>query len=773
MPRPDRRRRHILRHPGVAAGVVSLAMLAGVVFVAGAGATLTCTDTWSSTTTGGDWGSAGSWSTGNVPGSSDVACWSSNVTLTVSSADTAVADAVQGGSLDITGGSFALAGAGVTSSLVNLTTVGPGADALSINGPGTIAVSGALNLTGGADIGETSPVTINQTGGGVFQIGAPGSATTHFYAGMITSTSNISIDTLYFVSAGPINSPTLTTTGTATLDAGGYPAADGARLNLSANGFVITGLGTTPQGYNLIQTGGTTVVPSGDYFTPGTGYSLQGGTLQLDGTIETRVTITGGTLSGTGVVSDGGVGNTSGTVEPGDGGNPGTLTVAGEYTQGAGGTLEIPVTGTASGDYSVLSAGGATLAGALELAPSGAGATGAAIGETLPVLPGTGQTGTFSTVTAAPSLGGSELFIASYTGTGTDAVVAGLESAPQVSGGTVEGDTLTSTSGTWTGNPTFGYQWERCTTEPAFLRVHVESTCAPITGATSSSYQLTAADVGTWLFVDVTATYPASGSLSAVGSPVKGPVTAVTSTPPNTAPGPVSGPTVTGTPLPGDTLTCNPGTWTGTPTFSYQWVLGTNPITGATAKTYTVTILDEGQTITCDVSASNAAGTSSGESPGVIVAQKGTLTCPKPTGAFSAKRIGSLSLGEARAAARKALSRYHVTHYGFDDFCLYGGWGIRGAYKRNRFVLLLTANPYYRFGSVSVGLTIASVAARLHVGKVFPIGLNDWYVASGTSSNYVFKVRHGVIQEIGIANKADTSGTRAAQRAFLASFTGV
>jgi hypothetical protein len=153
----------------------------------------------------------------------------------------------------------------------------------------------------------------------------------------------------------------------------------------------------------------------------------------------------------------------------------------------------------------------------------------------------------------------------------------------------------------------------------------------------------------------------------------------------------------------------------------------------------------------------------------VIVAQKGTLSCPKPTGSLTGRRIGPLALGETRTAARRSLPKHTVAGFGFDDFCLYGGWGIRGAYKQDKFVLLLTANPYYKVDGVSVGLKIASVAKRLKVGKVIPIGANDWYLAPGTTSNYVFKVRHGIIQEIGIANKHDTT-TRTKQKNFLSSF---
>ena len=77
------------------------------------------------------------------------------------------------------------------------------------------------------------------------------------------------------------------------------------------------------------------------------------------------------------------------------------------------------------------------------------------------------------------------------------------------------------------------------------------------------------------------------------------------------------------------------------------------------------------------------------------------------------------------------------------------------------------------FASVADAMRVGLAFAKgLHVGKGFVIGLNDWYVAPGTKSNYVFKVRHGVIQEIGIANKADTK-TPAQQRRFLSSFKAV
>jgi hypothetical protein len=66
--------------------------------------------------------------------------------------------------------------------------------------------------------------------------------------------------------------------------------------------------------------------------------------------------------------------------------------------------------------------------------------------------------------------------------------------APVVSGTATFGQTLTTTNGTWTGAPapTFTYQWQRVTTN--------------ISGATSSTYVLVAADVGNTIRCVVTAT---------------------------------------------------------------------------------------------------------------------------------------------------------------------------------------------------------------------------------------------------------------------------
>jgi len=79
---------------------------------------------------------------------------------------------------------------------------------------------------------------------------------------------------------------------------------------------------------------------------------------------------------------------------------------------------------------------------------------------------------------------------------------------PLISGSAVQGQTLSSSTGSWTNNPTsFTYQWSTCDVNGA--------NCAPIPGATTNTLLLTSADVGFTLRVSVTASN-SSGSNTAI-----------------------------------------------------------------------------------------------------------------------------------------------------------------------------------------------------------------------------------------------------------------
>jgi hypothetical protein len=169
---------------------------------------------------------------------------------------------------------------------------------------------------------------------------------------------------------------------------------------------------------------------------------------------------------------------------------------------------------------------------------------------------------------------------------------------PAIAGTAALGQTLTASPGTWRNDPTqFGYRWQRCDSTGA--------ACQDIAGATASSYVVTDADVGSTLRVTVTATN-ALGSATA-----SSPVTAVIVP---AAPAGTAAPSVSGTASVGQTLTAEPGSWTGAPTLAYQWQrcdqTGANcvDIAGATAQTYVVADADRGSTVRVAVTATNAAG---------------------------------------------------------------------------------------------------------------------------------------------------------------------
>jgi secreted trypsin-like serine protease len=93
---------------------------------------------------------------------------------------------------------------------------------------------------------------------------------------------------------------------------------------------------------------------------------------------------------------------------------------------------------------------------------------------------------------------------------------------------------------------------------------------------------------------------------------------------PPQAPIQTTGASLTGTPEPGQTLTCNPGTWLGNPNFTYSF--GTQ---SGTSPTYTVTSQDVGRLIRCQVDARNAGGYGSAFSNSLLV--QGSPTPPPTT----------------------------------------------------------------------------------------------------------------------------------------------
>lgn len=73
-------------------------------------------------------------------------------------------------------------------------------------------------------------------------------------------------------------------------------------------------------------------------------------------------------------------------------------------------------------------------------------------------------------------------------------------------------------------------------------------------------------------------------------------------------------PSISGTPAVGETLTVDPGEWTGGPEFAFQWLRNGTPIEGATGASYSLVGDDEDALISVEVTATNEGGSDSEES---------------------------------------------------------------------------------------------------------------------------------------------------------------
>lgn len=171
--------------------------------------------------------------------------------------------------------------------------------------------------------------------------------------------------------------------------------------------------------------------------------------------------------------------------------------------------------------------------------------------------------------------------------------------APAVSGTAMVGQVVSTTNGTWTSETTlsYAYLWIRNTGGAG----------TPIVGATSSSYTVQVADIGYALHCQVSAT----NTTATTAAQSNNTSTVVDSAPVNTV-----APVASGYVYVNTTLSCTTGTWTSNTTLSYtyQWKRNGSNISSATSSTYVVVAADEGQSITCSVTASNTGNSASATS---------------------------------------------------------------------------------------------------------------------------------------------------------------
>ena len=243
-------------------------------------------------------------------------------------------------------------------------------------------------------------------------------------------------------------------------------------------------------------------------------------------------------------------------------------------------------------------------------------------------------------------------------------------------------------------------------------------------------------------------------------------------------------PAITGVAKARASLACSTGSWTNSPTsFAYQWSRDQTPIQGATDARYAIRTSDEQLTLTCTVTATNASGPGApATSPGATVEVPHVAHCPTATGSLTGQQLGLVRLGMTRPRVRHAYTHSSNRGKRYEDFfCLtpigvrvgYGSPALPKSARRrlaSRVIWASTSSAYYTIQGVRVGATVAAAGKRLHLTGPIHVGLNDWYLAPNGASTAVLKVRRGIIQEIGIGDKALTH-TRKAQHAFLTSFS--
>jgi hypothetical protein len=203
------------------------------------------------------------------------------------------------------------------------------------------------------------------------------------------------------------------------------------------------------------------------------------------------------------------------------------------------------------------------------------------------------------------------------------------------------GDYLVCYPGSWEGERvTFTYEWRRGG--------------ASIAGAKEGTYRIQEADQGESISCVVTARDGAGeGAAESVNAIIVPRAGVLEQAPVFTTPARVVGEAK----LEG-ILGCREGDWEAapTPTFAYEWLREGQPISGAGKRYYLITAADEGADLSCEVTATNSAGSSWAVSENSV---KVPGTRPKPTGNGSGEedRLEKAETNLVRAAEEEAGKR--------------------------------------------------------------------------------------------------------------------
>lgn len=208
---------------------------------------------------------------------------------------------------------------------------------------------------------------------------------------------------------------------------------------------------------------------------------------------------------------------------------------------------------------------------------------------------------------------------------------------PTITGTAQVGRTLTAGTAGWASGTSFSYAWKRNGTA--------------IGGATASTYDLVAADLGSTVTVEVTGTKAGFAPAARTSAPTGAVVEGVQSSTPT--------PTITGAARVGQPLTAVAGGWDAGVTTSYRWAADGADIDGATGSTYTPVDADIGKTVTVTVTGTRPgyATVERTSAPTAAIVTSQLSTTPTPT------ISGTARVGETLTAATGAWDDGAVLTY--------------------------------------------------------------------------------------------------------------
>jgi len=199
------------------------------------------------------------------------------------------------------------------------------------------------------------------------------------------------------------------------------------------------------------------------------------------------------------------------------------------------------------------------------------------------------------------------------------------------------------------------------------------------------------------------------------------------------APSNTSAPTISGTAQVGQTLTASTGSWVyqSTPSYAYKWErcneVGNNctTISGATNTTYTVQAVDGNDTLRVIVTASNAQGATSAQSPQTGLVPLGTSV---PRNSSAPTISGTAQVGQTLTASTGSWSYQSTPAYAYQ-------WERCDTAGNNCATVSGSVSATYQVGATDVGHTLRIiVTARNAQGTAAATSAQTAVVGGSTAS---------------------------------------